>query len=74
MHGMESFKTLSIANTLFGVTERRDQRLRTYPLITDSMGKSRSWEAFCVPRDSFHYSREPVLCLHFLLRYAADYT
>ena len=24
MHGMESFKTLSMLNTLFGVSERRD--------------------------------------------------
>jgi len=32
MHGMESFKTLSIPSTLLGVTERRDKRVRTYPL------------------------------------------
>jgi hypothetical protein len=32
MEGMESFKTISMSNTLFGVTERRDQRVRTYPL------------------------------------------
>jgi len=34
MHGMESFNTLSMPNTLSGVTERKDQRVRTYPLPT----------------------------------------